>query len=284
MFIEEERGMGRVEGKVALVTGAARGQGRSHAIRLAEEGADIIAIDICAQIRSVPYAMSTDADLAETAKLVEALDRRIVTAKVDVRDLAQVSRAVEEGTALLGPVDIVVANAGIMTICRTWEMSPELWQDMLDVNLTGVYNAARAVIPAMVERGAGGVIIMTSSAMGIRTMPNLVHYAAAKTGVVGMMKSLAQELGPYNIRVNTIHPSSVDTDMLQNQVVYDLCRPDLEHPSREDFAAGFVSQHLLPQPWVSPRDISNAVLFLASDEGKYVTAQQLKVDLGFCER
>src|SRR5260370_563040 len=221
---------GRVEGKVALVTGAARGQGRSHALRLAEEGANIIALDICAQIPTVPYAMSSEDDLRQTADQVESLGRKVHAAKADVRDPAQVQHAGAEGTDLLGPIDIVVANAGIMTIAPTWEMSQELWQDMIDVNLTGVYNAVRAVIPSMVERGAGGAIIMTSSSMGIRTMPNLGHYAAAKHGVVGMMKSLAQELGPYNIRVNSIHPSSVDTDMLQNQTRYDLCRPDLQHP------------------------------------------------------
>ncbi len=276
--------MGRVSGKVAFVTGAARGQGRSHALRLAEEGADIIAVDSCAQIESVPYAMSTREDLAQTAKEVEALDRRIVTEQADVRDLAALQAAVERGVAELGPIDIVVANAGIMSSVPTAEMSMQVWQDTIDVNLTGVFTTVRAAIPAMLERGTGGSIILISSTAGIKGFPTLAHYTAAKHGVVGLMKCWAGEFGGAGIRVNTIHPTAVDTRLFKNDAIYRLFRPDLENPGAEDMVEAFTALHQLPQAWLQPSDISDAVLFLASDEAKCITGQQLKVDLGFCEK
>lgn len=276
--------MGRVSGKVALVTGAARGQGRSHAVRLAEEGADIIAVDSCAQIESVPYAMSSPDDLAQTAKEVEALDRRIVTAQADVRDLAALQAAVERGVAEVGPVDIIVANAGIFSVAPTLEMSPEAWRDMIEVNLTGVFNTVRAAGPAMLDRGQGGSIILISSTAGIKGFPALAHYTAAKHGVVGLMKALAVELGAARIRVNSIHPSSVYTPMINNQAMFSLFFPDDPNAGVEEFGELFQSLHLLPEKWVQPRDISDAVLFLASDEAKFITGQQLKIDLGFCEK
>jgi (+)-trans-carveol dehydrogenase len=276
--------MGRVEGKVAFVTGAARGQGRSHALRLAEEGADIIAVDICEQIETVPYDLASSGDLEETAKEVEALDRRIVTRQADVRDASALRAAVAEGESELGPVDILVANAGIFSTESSDTMGSQTWQDMIDTNLTGVWNACQAVLPGMKERGAGGSLVLTSSTAGIKGFPTLAHYTAAKHGVVGLMKALAGEFGAYGIRVNTVHPTSVDTDMIQNDAIYHLFRPDLENPGKDDFGEVFKSLHLLPQKWVDPRDISNAVLFLASDEGRYITGQQLKVDLGYCEK
>jgi (+)-trans-carveol dehydrogenase len=276
--------MGRVENKVALITGAARGQGRSHAIRLAEEGADIIAVDLCDQINSVPYGMSTPDDLAETARLVEALDRRISVHQADVRDLEQMRAAVEAGIAEIGPVDIVVANAGIFSHAPTREMSAEMWQDMIDVNLTGVWNTVRAVVPSMLDRDAGGSLVLISSSAGIRGFPAFAHYTAAKHGVVGLMKSFAAELGPHRIRVNSIHPSSVDTPMIKNEDMYRLFRPDLENPTADDYGELFQSTHMLPEKWADPRDISNAVLWLASDESRFVTALQVKVDLGYCEK
>jgi (+)-trans-carveol dehydrogenase len=275
--------MGRVEGKVAFVTGAARGQGRAHALRLAEEGADIIAVDICEQIASVPFAMADAGDLEETARQVEALDRRIVTRKADVRDAEALQSALAAGESELGPVDILVANAGIFSTEPSETMARQTWQDMIDTNLTGVWNACQAVLPGMKERGSGSMIL-TSSTAGVKGFPTLAHYTAAKHGVVGLMKALAGEFGQFNIRVNTVHPTSVDTDMIQNDAMYGLFRPDLENPGRDDFGEVFQSLHLLPQRWVEPRDISNMVLFLASEEARYVTGMQMRVDLGYCEK
>jgi SDR family mycofactocin-dependent oxidoreductase len=272
---------GRVAGKVAFITGAARGQGRSHAIRLAQEGADIIAVDICEDVPGIPYPGPTEADLAETAKQVEALDRRIVATKADVRDYPALKAAVDDGVAQLGRLDIVSANAGIgASPVKAWEMDDSTWQTMVDINLTGVWHAAKAAIPHLIEGGNGGSIILTSSAAGLKAYENIAHYVSAKHGVVGLMRTLALELAPYMIRVNSIHPTQVDTDMIQNEATYRLFRPDLEHPTREDFASASQSVNALPIPWVEPVDISNAVLFLASDEGRYITGVTLPVDAG----
>jgi (+)-trans-carveol dehydrogenase/(-)-trans-carveol dehydrogenase len=272
---------GRVEGKVAFITGAARGQGRSHAIRLAQEGADIIAVDILEDVPGIPYAGATEADLAETVKQVEALDRRIVASKADVRNYAALQAAVDDGVAQLGRLDIVSANAGIGTSPHhAWEIDADTWQTMIDINLTGVFNTAKAAIPHLIAGGNGGAIILTSSAAGLQAYENIAHYVSAKHGVVGLMRTLALELAPYMIRVNSIHPTQVDTPMIQNEATYRLFRPDLEHPTREDFAPASQSVNALPIPWVEPVDISNAVLFLASDEGRYITGVTLPVDAG----
>jgi (+)-trans-carveol dehydrogenase/(-)-trans-carveol dehydrogenase len=272
---------GRVAGKVAFITGAARGQGRSHAIRLAQEGADIIAVDICEDVAGIPYAGATEADLAETVKQVEALDRRIVAAKADVRDYQGLKRALDDGVAQLGRLDIVSANAGIGTSpYNAWEMDEAVWQAMIDINLTGVWHTAKAAIPHLIEGGNGGSIILTSSAAGLQAYQNIAHYVSAKHGVVGLMRTLALELAPHSIRVNSIHPTQVDTPMIQNEATYRLFRPDLEHPTRDDFAPASQAVNALPIPWVEPVDISNAVLFLASDEGRYITGVTLPVDAG----
>jgi (+)-trans-carveol dehydrogenase/(-)-trans-carveol dehydrogenase len=272
---------GRVAGKVAFITGAARGQGRSHAIRLAQEGADIIAVDICEDVPGIPYPGATEADLAETVKQVEALDRRIVAAKADVRDYAGLKAALDDGVAQLGRLDIVSANAGIGTSPHhAWEIDDATWQTMIDINLTGVWHTAKAAIPHLIEGGNGGAIILTSSAAGLQAYENIAHYVSAKHGVVGLMRTLALELAPYSIRVNSIHPTQVDTPMIQNEATYRLFRPDLDHPTRDDFAPASQSVNALPIPWVEPVDISNAVLFLASDEGRYVTGVTLPVDAG----
>jgi len=276
--------VGRVAGKVALITGAARGQGRSHALRLAAEGADIIAVDVCTDIESVPYEGATPEDLAQTVKEVEALDRRITAVQADVRDLGAMTAAVERGIADLGGVDIVIANAGIMSSVPTHELSQEVWQITIDINLTGVFNTVRAAINPMLARGTGGSIILISSTAGIKGFPTLAHYTAAKHGVVGLMKTWAYEWGGAGIRCNTIHPTAVDTRLFKNDAIYQLFRPDLENPTADDMVEAFGALHLLPQAWVQPSDISDAVLFLASDESKCITGQQLKVDLGFCEK
>jgi (+)-trans-carveol dehydrogenase len=272
--------MGRVEGKVAFITGAARGQGRSHAVRLAEEGADIIAVDICAQIATVPAAMATRDDLDETVSLVKALDRRIVAAEADVRDYTQLSAVLADGVAELGRLDIVCANAGIYSLGQLADLTEEAWQDTIDVNLTGEWHTCKAAIPHLVAGGQGGSMILISSSIGLRAIANLGHYGSAKHGVVGLMRTLALELAPHSIRVNSIHPGCVDTLMIQNPSMYALLMPDVEAPSREQVADVFQSLNALPVPWAEPRDVSNAVLFLASDEARYVTGVALPVDAG----
>jgi len=272
--------MGRVEGKVAFITGGARGQGRAHAVRLAEEGADIIAVDLCGQIDSVNYPMSTEADLAETAGLVEDLDRRIVTRQADVRDLGQLEAAVKAGLEEFGKIDIVIANAGILSSAPAWELSVNAWQDMIDINLTGAWKTARAAIPSMIERGEGGAIVLTSSNAGLIAFPNLAHYTAAKHGVTGLMKTLAVELAPHMIRVNSVHPTTVDTPMVDNPQSYELLLGGVEGATRADAEQAMMALNALPIPWVEAIDVSNAVLYLVSDEARYVTGMPLQVDAG----
>jgi len=268
--------MGRMDGKVALITGAARGQGRSHALRLAEEGADIIAVDICDHIGSVPFTMGTSDQLAETAKMVENLDRRIVTCVADVRDSEQLKSAVEQGLSELGHLDVVCANAGIASMGNTWDLTDEQWQDVIDVNLTGVWRTIKAVIPTLIEQGTGGSIIITSSMAGIMGLGGIAHYTASKHAVIGLMRSLVNEVSQYKIRVNTVNPTTVNTDMIQNDAFYSYVGAS----NAEEMGAFFQSLNALPVPWVEAVDISNAVLFLASDESRYVTGLTLWVDAG----
>ncbi|MFI7272737.1 mycofactocin-coupled SDR family oxidoreductase [Streptomyces sp. NPDC049879] len=274
--------MGRVEGKVAFITGAARGQGRSHAIRLAQEGADIIAVDIAAQVGSVPYPMATPDDLAETVRQVEALDRRIVATQADVRDFAQIKQAVDDGVAQLGRLDIVVANAGIVSYGPLETMDDTTFTDMIDINLTGVWRSVKAAVPHLRAGGGGGSVVLTSSTAGLGASQNVGHYSAAKHGVVGLMRTLALELGQDRIRVNSVHPTSVRTDMIVNEATFELFAPDLpaEERTNEALAARFGALTLLDIPWVEPVDISNAVLWLASDEARFVTGVTLPVDAG----
>jgi (+)-trans-carveol dehydrogenase len=271
---------GRVEGKVAFITGAARGQGRSHAIRLAQEGADIIAVDLCRQVGTVPYPMSTPDDLAQTVKEVEALDRRIVATQADVRDYDALKAAVDDGVAQLGRLDIVSGNAGIFSTGPLEDLTDESWRDMIDINLTGVWHTAKAAIGHLKAGGRGGSIILTSSAAGLMGFGNAGHYVSAKHGVVGLMRTLALELAPDNIRVNSLHPTNVDTDMIQNEAMYKLFAPDKDHPTKADFEPLSRDMQLLPIPWVQAIDISNALLFLASDEARYITGVTLPVDAG----
>ena len=272
--------MGKLSGKVALVTGAARGQGQRHAERMAAEGADIIAIDLCTDIDTVPYPLAGEADLEATAKLVREHGRRVVTRIADVRDCEALERAVNEGVRELGGLDVVVANAGVASFATARDLPPAEWRDVVDVNLSGSYYTARAAIPHLLERGSGGSIILISSVVALRAMPNMPHYVASKAGLVGLMRALALELSPQSIRVNSIHPSTVDTDMVQNSATYSVFRPDLADPTRDDLAVPAAMLNLMPTPWVECEDVTNAVLFLASDEGRFVTGQELKVDAG----
>ncbi|BBZ15380.1 mycofactocin-coupled SDR family oxidoreductase [Mycobacterium branderi] len=272
---------GRVDGKVAFITGAARGQGRSHAVRLAQEGADIIAIDICKPIDSVSTPPSTPEDLAETADLVKGHNRRIFTAEVDVRDFDALKAAVDTGVEQLGRLDIIVANAGIGSGGDTLDQTSERdWRDMIDVNLSGVWKTVKVGVPHLLSAGRGGSIILTSSIGGLKAYANFGHYVAAKHGVVGLMRSFAVELGQHMIRVNSVHPTHVNTPMVMNESNYRLFRPDLDNPGPDDIAPICQAFHTLPIPWVEPEDISNAVLFLASDESRYVTGITLSVDAG----
>ncbi len=275
---------GRVEGKVAFITGAARGQGRAHAVRLAQEGADIIAVDICKKIDTVELiAAATPEDLAETADLVKGHNRRIVTAEVDVRDYDALKAAVDSGVEQLGRLDIIVANAGIGNGGQTLDKTSEAdWTAMIDVNLGGVWKTVKAGVPHLLAGGRGGSIILTSSVGGLKAYPHTGHYVAAKHGVVGLMRTFAVELGAQNIRVNSVHPTNVNTPLFMNDGTMRLFRPDLENPGPEDMKVVGQLMHTLPIGWVEPEDIANAVLFLASDEARYITGVTLPIDGGSC--
>ena len=270
---------GKLEGKVAFITGAARGQGRSHAIRLAEEGADIIAVDICRPIETVSYPMATPDDLAETVKAVEALDRRIVAREADVRDEAGLRAAFDAGVAELGPVDIVLANAGIAPMTLGKERH-EAWQDVIDVNLTGVFNTVEVAKPSMIKRGQGGAIVLTSSTAGINGIGGDTRgglgYTASKHGMVGLMRSYANILAPHNIRVNSVHPAGVRTPMIINEVMQTF----LEMAQEMGQGMG----NALPVDMVEPVDISNAIVFLVSDDGRFITGITLPVDAGYTNK
>jgi SDR family mycofactocin-dependent oxidoreductase len=269
---------GKLDGKVAFITGAARGQGRSHAIRLAREGADVIAVDICAQIKSVPYPMATSGDLAETVKAVEETGRRIVAREADVRDEAALRAAFDAGAAELGPVDIVLANAGIAPMSR--QDHDHAWQDAIDVNLTGVFNTVETAIPSMIERGQGGAIVLTSSTAGSIGSGNpnrgSLGYTAAKHGVVGLMRSYANMLARHSIRVNTVQPTGVRTPMVVNEALQEFLT------ANPDFSQTLANA--LPVDMVEAEDVSNAIVFLVSDDGRYVTGITLPVDAGFINR
>jgi (+)-trans-carveol dehydrogenase len=272
--------MGRVDGKVALVTGAGRGQGRSHAVRLAEEGADVIAIDVCRQISSIPYPLSTPQDLRTTEELVGATGQRVIAREVDVRDQQSLDDVVAEAISAFGRIDIVSANAGIISYQPFWEFSEEVWQDVLSVTLSGAWRTMKAVVPSMISHGTGGSVILTSSVAGMKGMQHNAHYVAAKHGLTGLMRSACLELAPHQIRVNTINPGGVLTDMIDNEMTYRVFRPDLDQPTLKEVAEISKGMHPMGVPWLEPIDISNAVLFLASDESRYITGAVLPVDAG----
>jgi (+)-trans-carveol dehydrogenase len=273
--------MGKLDGKVAFITGAARGQGRSHATKLAEEGADIVAVDICRAVDTVPYTAASADDLAETLLLVEKLGRRALGAEADIRSSEQLDEAVARAREMFGHIDILVCNAGIWSLSKeSWKLDDETWQTMLDVNLTGQWKTTKAVIPTMIEQGNGGAITITSSSVGLKATTGNVHYASAKHGVIGLVRTLAHDLAPYGIRCNAVCPSSVDTVMVTNDTIYDLFRPDLEHPTFEDCEDILTGLNMMPLALLSPRDVSNAISWLVSDEARYVTGIALPVDAG----
>jgi SDR family mycofactocin-dependent oxidoreductase len=265
--------MGALDGKVALVTGAARAQGRSHAVRFAREGADVIAVDLCAAPLALGYPPATPDDLDGTARLVEKAGQRVVTAVADVRDQAALDAAVRAGVGELGRLDVVVANAGISSWGRFWEMPEELWLATIEINLTGVWRTFRAAVPTLIDQGWGGSCIAISSVAGIKALPGQAHYTAAKHGLVGLVKAAAIELGPFGVRVNSVHPWGVDTPMAHDPAVHAMLAT---HPT---YAGSFGS--ILTDPVLaSPEDISDAVVWLASDASRRVTGIQLPVDMG----
>lgn len=274
--------MGRVQDKVALVTGAAKGQGRSHCVRLAEEGADIIAIDF---LQDYPegranYAGGTQADMDETVRLVQATGRRIIARQADVRDLNALRIAVDAGVEALGRLDIVSANAGVLLkFAKVEEFDEDDWNYTLDTNLSGVWRTIKVSVPHLKASG-GGSIIVTSSAAGIKATANAAAYVASKFGVVGLTRTSARELGAFNIRVNALHPTQVATDMILNQAMYDLFCPDIENPTVDDFAHRSSGMMAMDNPWVEPVDVSNALVYLASDEARFVTGVSMPVDSG----
>lgn len=270
-------------GRVAVITGAGRGQGRCHALEFARLGADVAVCDLCHDLPTVGYPMSSPEDLEETVRLVEEEGRTCVSAVADVRDLAALVAFVDSARDRLGSVDVLVANAGVSTMGSICTMDASEWSETLDTNLTGVFNAMRAVAPHM-RRQRSGRIIAISSMMGRTSNPGIPAYVASKWGVIGLCKSVAYELAAFGVTVNAVAPGNVSTPMIHNDVLYRLMRPDLERPSREDVVDGMTALHAQPVPWLEPEEITAAVVFLASDAARHITGTVLDVDAGASAR
>jgi len=271
----------RNQGKVALISGVARGQGRAHALRLAAEGASIIGFDAMQPYSTVPYRQATKEDLEETVRLVRAQGGKIVAERGDVRVRADVDAVVAAGLAEFGQIDIVVANAGIgIDSISFWEISEEQWDDVVDVDLKGVWNTVSAAAPALIRQGTGGSVVVTSSAAALKAAPRLGPYTAAKTGVIGLMRTMASDLAPHRVRVNCVAPTAVPTDFVLNERLFQIFCPDVENPDVEDVKKIMVGMHPLGEPWIQVDDIAAAVAYLASDEARYVSGIVLPVDLG----
>ena len=264
--------------KVAFVTGAARGQGRAFALRLATAGMDVAVVDACRDVEGVPYPMATEGDLAQTVAQIERAGARALPVRADVRDAAALEAAADETVEAFGGIDVVVANAGVFAAAKSWETDPQVWQAVLGVNLTGAWQTARATVPRLRERGAGSLIFVSSIA-GVKGIEHLGAYAASKHGVVGLMRTLAVELAPEGIRVNAVCPSNVGTDIIHNESTYQLFRPDGER-DEEALREAFTTVNKIPIPWIEPEDVADAVAWLASDEARYVTGIVLPVDAG----
>jgi SDR family mycofactocin-dependent oxidoreductase len=273
--------MGRLEGKVAAITGAARGMGRAHAVTLAREGADVLISDIAAQTETVEYDLATQDDLQDTARRVRAVGREAVVMTVDVRSQEQLAAWARKGLERFGRIDIMVANAGITGYAPTHKLTEQAWNESIDVNLKGAWLSAKAVIPQMIERGEGGSIVFISSGLGLKGLPEAAHYAAAKHGVVGLMRSLALELAPHWIRCNTVHPAGTATPMAHNSMHFKRFAGGREDATLADVIEVYESIAALPIKWTEPEDIANAVLWLVSDEARYVTGVTLPVDGGW---
>jgi len=273
--------MGQLDGQVAFITGLARGQGRSHALTLAREGADIIGLDLCGEIESTTYPGSTPADLEETERLLKETGCRAVLSQADVRDYEQVEAAFARGLEQLGRVDIIIPNAGICAGGKTWEISTDAWREMVDINLTGAWHAVKAAVPTLISQGQGGSVVFIGSTEALKGAENMSSYAASKHAITGLMTCLARELGQYNIRVNSVNPTCVDTNMIQNPYVWGLFQQDNPNPTRESVEGAFTNTHILPVPWMEPVDVSRAILYLVGESGRYITASKLTIDAGF---
>jgi len=277
--------MGTLDGKVAFISGIARGQGRSHALRLASEGADIIGIDICHDIASMDYPNATPADLAETTKLIEQLDRRVITSEADVRDFAAVRHAIDAGVAELGRLDIVLSNAGIVRLHADSDDQEQLWQDIVGTNLTGGFHVVNAAVPHLIAGGRGGSIVITGSTAGVRPVANpgvgALAYTASKWGLVGVCKQLAATLAEHSIRVNIVHPTGVASGMTMNAAMAELAEQAMAGGGADGMAA---MQNAMPVQILQPSDISDAIAFLVSDQAKWITGVSLPVDAGFSVR
>jgi (+)-trans-carveol dehydrogenase len=271
-------------GKVVFITGVARGQGRSHALEFARRGADIGGLDICGPIATVPYDLAVPSDLERTSRDIESLDRGAVLEMADVRDPSAVRAVVDRVLGRFGRIDVVLTNAGVFSVGDPLTLSAQTWRDVLDVNLDGVWNTVQACLPAMVESGNGGSIVMTSSIGGLQGLLHCPHYVASKHAVIGLMRALANELAPYRIRVNAVCPTNVNTAMIQNPANYRTFRPDLAEPQQEDIVDVAASMHLLNVPWVEPEDVTAAAVWLASNEARYLTGVALPVDAGLLEK
>jgi (+)-trans-carveol dehydrogenase len=272
--------MSRFEGKTVFVTGVARGQGRNHAIRFAEEGARVVGVDIAAQINTTHYPGATVEDLEQTRELLKQTGAEFRLHQGDVRSLAELNAAVADGLESFGAIDIVLPTAGITSLAALWELSEEQWDEMIAINLSGVWRTLRAALPSMVQRNANGSVVLTGSIAGIIGMPYLAHYAAAKHAINGIVKSLANELAPHNIRVNSVNPTNVATPMILNAATYQHFRPDVPGATQEDAVKAFSSYNLLDTPWVECDDVTNAVMWLCSDEARYLTGVALPIDTG----
>jgi SDR family mycofactocin-dependent oxidoreductase len=273
--------MGQLDGQVAFITGLARGQGRSHALTLAGEGANIIGLDLCGEIDSTTYPGSTLDDLEETARLIKETGRQAVLSQADVRNYDEVKAAFDRGVEQLGRVDIIIPNAGICAGGKTWDITTEAWQETIDINLTGAWHAVKAAVPTLIQQKQGGSVVFIGSTEALKGAENMSSYAASKHAITGLMTSLARELGQYNIRVNSVNPTCVDTNMIQNPYVWGLFRPDLDNPTREAVEDSFAGTHILPVPWMEPIDVSRAILYLVTESGRYITASTLTIDAGF---
>ena len=273
--------LGQLDGKVAFITGIARGQGRSHALTLAGEGASIIGLDLCTKPSTTAYAGAGEDDLQETVRLIKEVGGDVYAEVADTRDFDQVQGVFDRGLERFGRVDVVIPNAGICSGAKTWEISPQDWREMIDINLNGVFHTVKAAVPTLISQGDGGSVVFIGSTEALKGAENISSYAASKHGVTGLMTSLARELGRHHIRVNSVNPTCVDTHMINNDFVYGLFRPDLEKPSREDVIGTFSDTHLLPVPWIEPRDVSSAILYLVTEPGRYITATTLVIDAGF---
>lgn len=265
--------MGKVEGKVAFITGAARGQGRAHAVTLAREGADIVALDICKNLTYPRYALATVDELEETASLVREYGRTALALIADVRSASEMEAAAQQAIETFGHIDILICNAGIADMALTWDVTEEWWDIMIDVNLKGYWLAVRSIVPQMLKQKRGGRIIMTSSVAGLRGLPGLSHYCASKWGVVGLAKSLAQEVAPFGITVNTLHPTGVNTRLISGMA-------EAASIPIQQLIDKLYQDNVIPIQLIDPQDIANAALWLASDEARYVTGQELTIDAG----